>query len=829
MSKIQSFSSVVVTDYSDVGQLNLYLTCNQPTSVLYDPNQNTYTPDWSTSSLVVTPVISFNGKNVPLGSSGLSITYQRQEGSGTPTAITTGQTSSGGKLTVKANKLADISSKIITYICKVVYTDPNVNVPIQAQANISFTLVSNASNVKYCSITGQSAFLYDTNRKIVGNGTITLTANLTNVSVSQWQYKKADGSFAAFPTTNNKSITGDTLIVKDTESGIWMNDKTATIKLVTNDNDVYDLFNIVKLYDGAAGSDTVSAVLTNENHVLSVNSSGVVKSWSGASTQIHIYEGGEDVTSSWAITVSNGPGLTGTLSSDLPRTYTPTALTEDNGYADFTCTKKGYANIVKRYTIAKQAAGADGQDAVIYEVSPDVYAIKRSESGTYTPVNGVTFTAYTKVGDSASKSNYSGRFIISETVDGSTFTTKYTSASNEYSYTYKPSSNTVLAIKCALYKAGGTTVQLDEQTVVVTADGKTGQSGHNGSNGVSVVMGNDSDIIPCTSGGVAAEAMTINIPFYGYDGITKTPITCTPGTLPSGVTVKSNTAGTASAGGLLVLSVANGATFGNASSTHGQITLTFSCKGQSVEKKFSWTKRNNAVNGQNVGYLQIYSLDGGTIYNSNGSTKLSARFRYGNSIVSSGVTYTWTKYGTSSGNTGYVINAGTGQNITVNASDVDGKAWYKCTTSSYNGVVYEAYYTVNDEQDPVQSYTFSTVAQFKNSQGCGAIYTRVYQNGVELDPIRTTVFSTTAPSSPASGDFWYKLDTSSKTCTLMKYDGSKWATATETDSLTYKYYRTDKNGKQLDTTGAFKSTRAFYIDPSIVNGTMQFRCEVTGS
>ena len=90
MSKIQSFSSVVVTDYSDVGQLNLYLTSNQPTSVLYDPNQNTYTPDWSTSSLVITPVVSFNGKNVPLGSSGLSITYQRQEGSGTPTAITTG-------------------------------------------------------------------------------------------------------------------------------------------------------------------------------------------------------------------------------------------------------------------------------------------------------------------------------------------------------------------------------------------------------------------------------------------------------------------------------------------------------------------------------------------------------------------------------------------------------------------------------------------------------------------------------------------------------------------------------------------------------------------
>lgn len=153
------------------------------------------------------------------------------------------------------------------------------------------------------------------------------------------------------------------------------------------------------------------------------------------------------------------------------------------------------------------------------------------------------------------------------------------------------------------------------------------------------------------------------------------------------------------------------------------------------------------------------------------------------------------------------------------------KAWYPTTS----GNPYEGYITVDDETDPYVAYTFATVQEFKNSQGFGAIYTRVYQNGVEVDPIKSTTFSDTAPISPSTGDYYYHLNSTNKTCVLKKYNGSSWvnATSADNDTFTYNYYRQNAQGDSLDTTTPYKNTRCFYVDPSIINGRMQFICEVT--
>ena len=100
MAKIQAFSSVSVVDLTDVGSINLYCTSNQPLSVIYDPNQNLYTPNWGSSNLKITPVISYNGTTLPLTSTGLTITFTRKEGSGTATALTSNETVSSGKYLV---------------------------------------------------------------------------------------------------------------------------------------------------------------------------------------------------------------------------------------------------------------------------------------------------------------------------------------------------------------------------------------------------------------------------------------------------------------------------------------------------------------------------------------------------------------------------------------------------------------------------------------------------------------------------------------------------------------------------------------------------------
>lgn len=123
----------------------------------------------------------------------------------------------------------------------------------------------------------------------------------------------------------------------------------------------------------------------------------------------------------------------------------------------------------------------------------------------------------------------------------------------------------------------------------------TGSKGETGEGALTVVIGNESQNIPCTETGIASSAFLINIPFAGYKGTNRVACTVSVGTLPSGVTLKTNTASTTSADGSIVLSVANGATFGGSSVLTGEITLTFTLENKSIIKKFTWTKTKDGA------------------------------------------------------------------------------------------------------------------------------------------------------------------------------------------------------------------------------------------
>ena len=159
---------------------------------------------------------------------------------------------------------------------------------------------------------------------------------------------------------------------------------------------------------------------------------------------------------------------------------------------------------------------------------------------------------------------------------------------------------------------------------------------------------------------------------------------------------------------------------------------------------------------------------------------------------------------------------------------VTDQMWLKCE-ATYSSKTYSAYYTIDDTTDPLVAYTYSTISEFKNSQGFAAIYTRVYREGIEVDPIKSTTFSSTAPTGASNGDYYYHLDSTAKTCTLKKYNGTSWANAGESDGdkYTYSYYRINNAGDSLDTTTAWKTGRCQYIDPTIINGRMQFICEIS--
>lgn len=813
------YGSITISDIADVGRLSVYLTSNQPQTVIENPNGDaiTYTPDWTKNNLVLTPIIYFNEKQLQLPCTGLTVTWKRQEGSEPASELKEGETVKNGILTVSQNFLSKIQSGLLTYIVGIQYTDPITNTTLETQSQMSFSLSKQAIEAKYCSITGESVFLYNTNQTLVGSDTITLTANVTNVNISQWQYKKSDGSFVVIPTTNNPTTNGTSIIIKANESALFVND-TVIIKLVTDDPTVYDLHTITKIRDGAAGNSSIAVVLSNEDHTLPCNSKGEVSSYIGAETSINVFEGGTDVTTKWSIATQESEGVSGTFENNK---YTVSNLTVDVGYVEFTCTKSGSATLKKRFTLTKQYAGLDGEAAVVYSLKSSTLSMNVNKSGTLSPAN-VTFSAFKQVGAETSQTVYNGRFKIYESPDGLVFgTAKYTSSSDESNKTYTPSSSSIRAIKCELYASGGVTNILDSQTVIITKDGSDGEAGDNGIDAISIIMGNEAEVIPCKPNGTVSIAKDITIPFYAYKGLKRIPVTCSTGTLPSGVTVKTNTSGTINSPGTITINIPVGNELGSASDLSGSFTLTFTCEGVSVDKKFSWTK---SIQATNAVMLQIYAPQGNVIVNAENNVLLEAQITDGGSVVESGVTYQWAKF---DGGKYTDIPSANKNTITVTPDMVNSLASFRCTVG-YNGRNYIAYWTVTDKNDPVELLVMSTVGtQLTKDADFGVIYVLAYLNGKEIDAIKSTVFSTTPPSGQ-TGDFYYHVDKVAKKVILKKHNGTGWIDATGEDlpKGTYKYFRRNSEGVELDKAGIpWNTGKAVFVDRTIIDGSTAFMCE----
>ena len=603
MPTVLTSSQQTFVDITDQRKLSAYITSNLPKTQSEDPNvlPHTYAPSWASTHLVLTPVVFLDQTSIALGSSGLTITWKRKDGTSAETAVTSGESVSGGILTVSQNKLAASSSGMITYICYISYYDSETKNTVNISSDITFTLVRNAENAKLAYVTADTyVFKYDTSGALVGATQATLTGQVQGVTISKWQYKNSSGNWTDYPTTSdNASITGGTLVVKPAHA-VFVNN-VAQIKVVTSDADVYDTITITKIYDGTKGD----------------------------------------------------PG---------------------------------------------------------------------------TP-------------------------------------------------------------------------------------------GSSGSGGLSVILSNEAQSIPCTSGGAVTAATNVTIPFTAYEGIEQKAATCTVGTLPSGVTVKSNTPATATAAGSVVLTFAKNSTLGGASVLTGTIPLTFSVSGKSVVKNFAWTKANAGTSGTSAVVFSVYAPNGTIVQNQSGSLTLATSAYEGATAITN-ATYQWAKY---SGGTWVNISGATAATLTVQGADIVNIQSYRCTMT-YNSKNYVDVITVEDKSDPYVSEMLS-IGGFtvKNNLGGLVPYVIVRTNQREVDPLKGNI-SETAPASPAAGDFWYQIDHTGHTVTLMKYSGSAWTAATETQELTYTWYAQDKDGNPItfDKTG-----KVIYLSAADIDSILTLQCDVS--
>lgn len=593
-SSVQTF-----VDLTDQRKLSAYLTSNLPTVQIKDPNSNVLNPDWKNTNLKITPVIYLEQESLAPGTtSGLTVTWKRKEGSGTETNLVSGKETANtdGTLTISDNVLSNITSKMITYVCRITYNDPDTKQTVNISSEMSFALIQNAVNAKLASIEGEQVFKYDKNNNLVGSTQIVLTGNVQGVSITAWQYKNASGNFVNYPTSSdNSSIATGTLVVKPGHE--VFNNNTAVIKLITNDINISDTITITKLYDGVTGE--------------------------------------------------------------------------------------------------------------------------------------------TGVG------------------------------------------------------------------------------------GLSIIMGNEAQLIPCANNGNVSSATDILIPFYGYKGTSLIATSVVVSELPNGITVKTNTPGTTSAAGSLILTVANGSNLGGASS--GKIKLTFTLNSIEVIKYFSWSKAIKGDAGVNSVILTTYTPNGNVIQNGVGSVLIQSVAYEGTTVISSGATYSWKKYVNGQWTT---MEGKTTNSITVTASDIINISSFECDML-YKNKTYKSVVTVIDKTDPcVSEMVPISGTTFKNGLGGTAIYVIVRRSGTELDPLKGKV-STVAPASPANNSYWWKVDEEAKECTLMKYSGSTWTAVTATadkQELTYTWY---KRGKTGETETFDKKGKVIYFSAEEVDSIATLQCDVS--
>lgn len=178
----------------------------------------------------------------------------------------------------------------------------------------------------------------------------------------------------------------------------------------------------------------------------------------GKTPYFHVaYANSADGKTGFDIVVSAGKQYIGQYTD-----YTPDGSTDP---AKYSWTK------IKGEQGDKGDKGEQGVPGRTYFIELSSNILKRGQNDKVLP-STITAKAYYRDGDSAARTAYSGRWYVQTSTDGSTFTNALVSTVNEPSKSYTVSSldRSVVSVRFILYAAGGTTNQLDMQSVPVVID-----------------------------------------------------------------------------------------------------------------------------------------------------------------------------------------------------------------------------------------------------------------------------------------------------------------------------------------------------------------------
>ena len=338
----------------------------------------------------------------------------------------------------------------------------------------------NATSTAFSKAKGASAYI---------PSNITITAELKSQTFGKYEYATGtNGTFAAVVNGQHGfTLSGSTLTISNSSDLFTNSNNAIIIKGSTSTNSASDKITVIRVSDGVdgtagkPGADAYTAILGNESISISCLNNGNTAAAATFTIPVYAYLG----STMFASTISMGTlpsGITAQVTNGTSSATGKIVLTIANN-SNLGGAKNGTIQVnvningkvfAKQISWSKSIAGTNGTNGSpgasgrVYFLEPTTVIIKKGKDNKLNPSN-VTFSSYYRDGTSATRTAYLGRFVIQESADGSSYTTKYTSAANEGSKTYTPTS-TAKTIKCTMYAAGGTATALDTQTVAIVED-----------------------------------------------------------------------------------------------------------------------------------------------------------------------------------------------------------------------------------------------------------------------------------------------------------------------------------------------------------------------
>lgn len=223
----------------------------------------------------------------------------------------------------------------------------------------------------------------------------------------------------------------------------------------------------------AALAKNMTMQLSNEFQSIPVDSDGNYTAFPArVATRPIVMYGSQNITSECSYTISKSDNVTGEW-DDANKIYTVTGLSADTGWVDIQATYINTLVITKRFSLAKQYAGRQGENGeagrtYFIELSSNI--LKRGQDG-YVKPDVLNARAYYRDGQSAIRTAYPGRWLIETSTDGTNYVESVKSTSDETSKSISPNLfSHIVSVRVTLYASGGMENVLDTQTVPILVD-----------------------------------------------------------------------------------------------------------------------------------------------------------------------------------------------------------------------------------------------------------------------------------------------------------------------------------------------------------------------